>query len=93
MSSRVMSADCHMDVFYLPPDAFTTVHDQDRMLAQIRRERIPVVLINETRREEFATAYPEIDRYITDQYAPAGHFEIRDGSIFVSLTPSNGVAP
>jgi hypothetical protein len=50
------------------------------MLAQIRRERIPVVLINETRREEFAKAYPEIDRHITDEYAPAGHFEVHDGS-------------
>ena len=65
---------------FLPPDAFTTVHDQERMLAQIRRERIPVVLINETRRKEFGEAYPEIDRYITEEYAPAGHFDIRDGS-------------
>ena len=65
---------------FLPPDAFTTLHDQERMLAQIRRERIPVVLINETRREEFAKAYPEVDRYIAEQYAAAGHFDIRDGS-------------
>jgi hypothetical protein len=65
---------------FLPPDAFTTEHDQERMLAQIRRERIPVVLINETRREEFATAYPEVDRYVADEYSAAGHFDIRDGS-------------
>jgi hypothetical protein len=66
---------------FLPPDAFTTTHDQERMLAQIRRERIPVVLINETRREEFAKAYPQVDRYIADQYVPAGHFDVRDGSL------------
>jgi hypothetical protein len=65
---------------FLPPDAFTTQHDQQRMLAQLRRERIPVVLINETRREEFAKAYPEVDRYVADEYRPAGHFDIRDGS-------------
>lgn len=65
---------------FLPPDAFTTAHDQERMLAQIRRERIPVVLINETRREEFAKAYPEVQRYIASEYVPAGHFDIRDGS-------------
>jgi hypothetical protein len=65
---------------FLPPDAFTTKHDQDRMLAQIRRERIPVVLINETRREEFARAYPEVDRYIAAEYRPVGQFSIRDGS-------------
>ena len=65
---------------FLPPDAFTTEHDQQRMLAQMRRERIPVVLINETRREEFAKAYPEVDRYIAGEYMPAGQFDIRDGS-------------
>src|SRR5437016_2004680 len=30
MSSRVMSADCHMDVCYLPPDAFTARMDAAR---------------------------------------------------------------
>jgi hypothetical protein len=65
---------------FLPPDAFTTTHDQDRMLEQIGRERIPIVLINETRREEFARAYPEINRYISEHYTAAGHFDIRDGS-------------
>ena len=65
---------------FLPPDAFTTPHDRDKMLAQMDRERIPVVLINETRRQEFAHAYPEVDQYISDHYAPAGGFDIRDGS-------------
>jgi hypothetical protein len=65
---------------FLPPDAFTTRHDREKMLAQMNRERIPIVLINETRRQEFATAYPEVDRYIAEQYAPAGGFDIRDGS-------------
>jgi hypothetical protein len=65
---------------FLPPDAFTTPHDQQRMLKRIRRERIPVVLINESRRDEFAKAYPEVDRYISGEYVPVGHFDIRDGS-------------
>jgi predicted TIM-barrel fold metal-dependent hydrolase len=30
MAQRVMSADCHMDLFYLPPDAFTTRMDRAR---------------------------------------------------------------
>lgn len=65
---------------FLPPDAFTTPHDREKMLAQMNRERIPIVLINETRRQEFATAYPEVDRYIAEQYVPAGGFDIREGS-------------
>ena len=30
MTTRVMSADCHMDLFYLPPDAFTARMDAKR---------------------------------------------------------------
>jgi len=49
---------------FLPPDAFTTPHDQERMLERIRHGRIPVVLINESRNEEFAKAYPDVERYL-----------------------------
>jgi len=66
---------------FLPPDAFTTAHDQARMLERIRRDRIPVVLINEGRSDEFAKAYPEVDRYIRDAYVAVGTFKIRDGSL------------
>lgn len=66
---------------FLPPDAFTSRHDQARMLERIRKDRIPVVLINESRGDEFANAYPEVDRYIRDSYVPVGRFEIRDGSL------------
>ena len=66
---------------FLPPDAFTTGHDQARMLERIRKDRIPVVLINESRSDEFANAYPEVDRYIRDTYVAVGNFKIRDGSL------------
>ena len=46
----------------------------------MRRQRIPIVLINETRRKEFASAYGEVDRYLRQEYVPSGHFEIREGS-------------
>lgn len=65
---------------FLPPDAFTTRHDQELMLARMRRQRIPIVLINETRRKEFTNAYGEVDRYLRQEYVPSGHFEIHEGS-------------
>ena len=65
---------------FLPPDAFTSRDDQELMLARMRGERIPVVLINQTRGKEFADAYGEVDRYLRQEYVPAGSFEIRDGS-------------
>jgi hypothetical protein len=66
---------------FLPPDAFTGAHDQARMLERIRRERIPVVLINESRNHEFAKAYPDVERHVRDEYVPVGKFTIRDGSL------------
>jgi hypothetical protein len=66
---------------FLPPDAFTDAHDQARMLERIRSERIPVVLINESRRDEFGKAYPDVDRFIREAYVPVGTFTIRDGSL------------
>ena len=65
---------------FLPPESFTTRHDQELMLARMRRQRPPIVLINETRRNEFATAYGEVDRYLRQKYVPSGHFAIREGS-------------
>ena len=50
------------------------------MVDRMRNARIPVVLINESRNQEFATAYPNLERYIRDSYVPVGEFEIRDGS-------------
>jgi len=77
---------------FLPPDAFTTAHDQDLMLARIRKERIPIVLINETRRMEFAHAYGEVDAYLKQEYVPAAHFRIHDGSD-VTIAIRRGVTP
>ena len=65
---------------FLPPDAFTTAHDQELMLARLRQPRVPIVLINETRQMEFASAYPLVSDYLQREYASAGHFQIRDGS-------------
>ncbi len=77
---------------FLPPDAFTTAHDQALMLARIRKAHIPIVLINNTRRSEFANAYRDVDNYLQQEYVPAGHFEIRDGSD-VTIAIRRGVKP
>jgi hypothetical protein len=77
---------------FLPPAAFTTAHDQDVMLARIRKQRIPIVLINETRRMEFTNAYGEVDAYLTQEYAPAGHYQIRDGSD-ITIAVRRGATP
>ena len=65
---------------FLPPDAFTSLDDQRLMLARMRAERIPIVLINETRRKEFTDTYGEVDRYLKQEYVSSGHFQIHEGS-------------
>ena len=45
MAQRVMSADCHMDLFYLPPDAFTARMDSPRW-----GDRIPHVVERDAKR-------------------------------------------
>ncbi len=64
----------------LAPRAFTSEDDQRRMVSRVASERVPLALINDTRAEQFAIAYPLLDRYVRDHYTPAGHFTVRDGS-------------
>lgn len=64
----------------LPPAAFSGIDDQQRMLARLRRRFTPFVLINETRRDEFASTYPLLDEYLRRNYDRVGTFTIRDGS-------------
>jgi hypothetical protein len=65
---------------FLPPRAYTSERDQAQMLSWLRAQRVPVALVNESRREEFVTAYPRVDEYIRANYADAGRFSIYDGS-------------
>ena len=65
---------------FLPPDAFTNREDQELMLARMMRERIPIILVNETRAQEFADAYGAVQGYLRQEYVASGHFQIREGS-------------
>jgi hypothetical protein len=77
---------------FLPPRAFTTAVDQAKMRQRLERQYVPLVLINETRRGEFALAYPEIDRYVRERYLAAATFVIRDGSI-ITIAARNDLQP
>ncbi|MEQ1575658.1 MAG: hypothetical protein ABL993_15570 [Vicinamibacterales bacterium] len=74
---------------FLPPRAFATDTDQQQMLAWLRAQRVPVALVNEPRREEFAGAYPKIDAYLRAGYREAGRFTIYDGSNIIVAVRSD----
>ena len=76
---------------FLPPRAFTTDRDQAQMLHWLGRQQVPVVLINEGRRKEFAAAYPKVDAYLTTHYTATGRFDIYDGSS-ITLGIRNGLS-
>lgn len=64
----------------LAPRAFSAVEHQQRTVSRLAAHRVPVVLINESRREEFRTTYPLVDDYLKQHYGEVGRFTIYDGS-------------
>ena len=64
----------------LSPHSYKTSADQQLVIARLDRNRVPIVLINESTRPEFAAAYPREDEYLRRLYVPSGQFTIRDGS-------------
>jgi len=77
---------------FLPPRAFTTAADQAKMQRRLNGQNVPLVLINETHRDEFATAYPQIDRYLRERYVPGATFAVRDGSN-ITIAVRNDLTP
>jgi hypothetical protein len=77
---------------FLPPRAFTTAADQEKMQRRLDGQNVPLVLINETRRHEFAMAYPQVDRYLRERYVPDATFVVRDGSN-ITIAVRNDLAP
>ena len=64
----------------LAPYAFTAPADQALMVKRTASHRVPIVLINESFREEFTRTFPMLDEYLRAHYTPVGHFTIDDGS-------------
>jgi hypothetical protein len=62
------------------PRTFTSVADRQKIVERLEHERVPIALINETTRDEFARAYPEVEAYISGRYYTVGHFTTRDRS-------------
>lgn len=75
---------------FLAPRAYTSAEDQTLMVSRLARHQPPLVLINESRRDEFAGAYPRVDEYLREHYRPAGEFTSRDSSV-ISIGARQGL--
>jgi hypothetical protein len=76
----------------LSPHSYRSPQDQAFMIDRLERSRPPIVLVNETTRPEFASAYPLLDEYIADRYSAATTFAIRDGST-IAVAIRRGLQP
>jgi hypothetical protein len=65
----------------LVPPSFSGRADQERALDRLRRQPVPLVLINDNERETFASDYELLDRYLTEAYAPAGQVTLSSGAV------------
>lgn len=65
---------------FLAPYSFTSPVDQALMLARLQQQRVPIVLINETQRSQFAGAYPLLDAHLRGLYREVGSYTIYDRS-------------
>jgi hypothetical protein len=76
---------------FLPPAAYTTAQDQAQMVGWLERQSVPIVLINDTRRDEFAKAYGRVDAWISEHYRAVGEFTIYDDS-HITIAMRSGLA-
>lgn len=73
------------------PHSHTMPEDQAQMIARLDRDAVPIVLINESARSEFAAAYPQLEEYLRTHYSsPSGEFTIYDGSL-ISIAVRRGL--
>jgi len=63
---------------WIQSPAYDSVRDQNRMLARLRQQRVPIVLVNDTRRDAFARRYPLIDGFVREAYVAVGHYKNYD---------------
>lgn len=74
----------------MAPRSYTTPQDQELMIERLERQRVPIVLINESRRREFSSSYDRVDDYLRGRYAVAGQFMIR-GDTTISIAVRRGM--
>ena len=65
----------------LPPRAFTADRHQQRMVERLDQQFVPIVLINETTKEEFDRSYGLLSEYLSEHYVAIGRYTIYDGSV------------
>ncbi len=65
----------------LPPRAFTGAGHQRRMIERLEQQFVPIVLINETVKDEFDRSYGLLSEYLDKRYVAIGRYTIYDGSV------------
>jgi hypothetical protein len=72
------------------PRTFESAADRQKIVERLEGERVPIALINESTRDEFARAYPELEAYLSGRYFAVGHFTTR-GSSRITVAVRDGI--
>ena len=74
---------------FLPPRAFTSPRDQELMIERLQGQRVPILLVNQAQRREFATSYPLVEAYLEQRYKQVGSYiNYDDAEITVEVDSS-----
>ena len=73
-------------------ESFATERDQAVMLARIRNQSVPFVLVNEADRAEFSRAFPRVSAFIDATYTVRAHFP-RDEDTSIAIAVRNDLRP
>ena len=72
--------------------SFATDRDQDLMLARLRRQTVPFVLVNEAEQAEFSRAFPRLAAFLAQTYTVRTRFA-RDDETTIALMVRNDLHP
>ena len=73
--------------------SFATDQDQALMLARLRRQTVPFVLVNEEERPEFTRAFPRLAAYLAENFTIRTRFARDDGGGTIALAVRNDLHP
>lgn len=75
------------------PQSFATDQDQTLMLARLRRQTVPFVLVNEAEQAAFTRAFPRLAAYLTENFTIRTRFSRDDEGSGIALAVRNDLHP
>jgi hypothetical protein len=76
---------------FFQPGFFSSPPEEERALARLRAQHVPLVLVDVERYESFVDNHPQLSAYLADRYALAGEVAAADGGVLRVLADRSAV--